>query len=97
LIFLDKSPAEVGKYLFEAVALAFDHFPSIQKMDITQEQDPETAVFNLGYNYLKDLGFTIPKNHEAHKEVCRHFNNSSDGDLVRVATKKINETELLKR
>jgi len=45
------------------------------------------AAFNLGFNLLKELGFNIANNHEAHKQVYYHFNNSGDSDLIEVATK----------
>ena len=45
------------------------------------------AVYNYGFNILKELGFIIPTNSEAHKEVYLHFNNSGDTLLKEVATK----------
>jgi uncharacterized protein (UPF0332 family) len=45
------------------------------------------AAFNLGFNLLNELGLTIANNHEAHKQVYYHFNNSGDSDLIEVATK----------
>ena len=45
------------------------------------------AAFNLGFNLLKELGFNIANNREAHKQVYYHFNNSGDSDLIEVATK----------
>ena len=45
------------------------------------------AVYNFGFNLLKELGFIIPMNSEAHKQVYLHFNNSGDSVLKEVATK----------
>lgn len=45
------------------------------------------AVYNIGINLLKELGFTIANNHQAHKQVYYHFNNSGDSELIEVATK----------
>ena len=33
------------------------------------------------------MGFSIPKNSEAHKQVYYHFNNSGDSELIEVAAK----------
>ena len=45
------------------------------------------AVYNIGINLLKELGFTIANNDQAHKQVYYHFNNSGDSELIEVATK----------
>lgn len=45
------------------------------------------AVFHLGLDLLGGMGFSIPQNPNAHEEVYRHLNNSSDMDLVKVAVK----------
>ena len=45
------------------------------------------AAFNLGFNLLNELDLTIANNHEAHKQVYYHFNNSEDSELIEVATK----------
>ena len=45
------------------------------------------AVFHLGLDLLGSMGFSIPQNAEAHKEVYRHLNNSGDTDLIKVAAK----------
>ena len=45
------------------------------------------AVYNLGFNLLKELGFIISMNSEAHKEVYLHFNYSGDSVLKEVAAK----------
>jgi len=45
------------------------------------------AAFHVGLNLLREMGFSIVQNHNAHKEVCYHFNNSRDGDLAKAASK----------
>lgn len=45
------------------------------------------AVYNLGINLLKEMGFSIPKKSEAHEEMRRHFNNSGDIELIEAAEK----------
>jgi len=45
------------------------------------------AVYHIGINLLKELGFTIANNDQAHKQVYYHFNNSGDSELIEVATK----------
>jgi len=45
------------------------------------------AVFHFGLNFLRGMGFSILQNADAHEEVYRHFNNSGDRELVKVATK----------
>jgi uncharacterized protein (UPF0332 family) len=45
------------------------------------------AVFHLGLNLLREMGFPIVQNQHAHEEVYRHLNNSSDSELVNAASK----------
>jgi len=43
------------------------------------------AVFNLGVELLEDMGFSIPKNAEGHKDLYLYFANSGDADIPNVA------------
>lgn len=45
------------------------------------------AAFHLGLSKLRDMGFAIVQNENAHKEVYRHLNNSGDSELIKVASK----------
>ena len=45
------------------------------------------AVFHVGLNLLKEMGFDIFQNAYSHEEVYRHFNNSCDKNLVKAAVK----------
>jgi uncharacterized protein (UPF0332 family) len=44
------------------------------------------AAFHLGLNNLKEMGFPIVQNQQAHGEVYRHLNNSRDRELVIAAS-----------
>lgn len=45
------------------------------------------AAFHSGLSVLKGMGFSIPQNQHGHEAVYRHFNNSCDDDLEKVASK----------
>ena len=72
------------QYLASGLVEKNGAFPSEYRTAISRSY---YAVYNLGINLLKEMGFPIPKNSEAHKQVYYHFNNSGDSKLIEVATK----------
>ena len=45
------------------------------------------AVFQVGRNLLKEMGFNIAGNAPAHEEVYQHLRNSGDDELAKAASK----------
>ena len=72
------------QYLASGLVEKNGAFPSEYRTAISRSY---YAVYNLGINLLKEMGFTIPKKLDAHVFMRRHFNNSGDIELIEAAQK----------
>lgn len=72
------------QYLASGLVEKNGAFPSEYRTAISRSY---YAVYNLGINLLKGMGFSIPKELNPHVLMPRYFNNSGDSDLKEVATK----------
>lgn len=72
------------QYLASGLVEKNGAFPSEYRTAISRSY---YAVYNLGINLLKEMGFTIPEKIDAHVFMRRHFNNSGDIELIEAAEK----------
>ena len=72
------------QYLASGLVEKNGAFPSEYRTAISRSY---YAVYNLGINLLKEMGFTISKKIDAHESMRRHFNNSGDIELINAAEK----------
>jgi len=72
---------------FQDLALRFAEHGSFPVEYRTAISRSYYAVYNVGISLLKEMGFTIPKDSNAHVLMRRHFKYSGDIELIEAAEK----------